>query len=272
MLRKLMKHELRATSRVMLPVFLIVLLTSAGANLSTRTLLETDNTFFNTIGMILLTAFIFAIIGVCLASFIVMLRRFYKNILQDEGYVTMTLPVSVHQIVMSKLLISILWYAATAVVVIAAFMILCFDIDFIHELIQSWPHFTASIHIYNDLLPHISLFALELLILLFVSCAGACLQFYSTMSIGHSFSNHKMLFSVIVYFAAQFILQFIAGILLTVSNFTGLDSCLDNMLAAFPDMTGIHFLLVICIVLGIIHAGVFYFLTTHFLSKHLNLE
>ena len=41
MLRKLIKHEFRATGRVMLPLFLILLVTSVGANLSVRGMLDT---------------------------------------------------------------------------------------------------------------------------------------------------------------------------------------------------------------------------------------
>ena len=42
MLRKLLKHEFRATGRIMLPLYLILLATAIGANFSTRGLLETD--------------------------------------------------------------------------------------------------------------------------------------------------------------------------------------------------------------------------------------
>ena len=39
MLRKLMKHELRATGRLMVPMLLVTLLTAVGANLSIRWLM-----------------------------------------------------------------------------------------------------------------------------------------------------------------------------------------------------------------------------------------
>ena len=41
MLRKLIKHEFRATGRVMLPLFLVLLVTSVGANFSVRGMLDT---------------------------------------------------------------------------------------------------------------------------------------------------------------------------------------------------------------------------------------
>ena len=83
MLRKLLKHEFRATGRIMLPLFLIVLGTAVGANLSVRVLMETSNKVLNILGGLLIAAFAVAIFGVCIMSMVVMVRRFYKNLLQD---------------------------------------------------------------------------------------------------------------------------------------------------------------------------------------------
>ena len=70
MLSKLIKHELRATGRIMLPLFLLVIVSSALANISTRFLLESDNDFFNLIGILLLTLFVLAIMAMCIMAFV----------------------------------------------------------------------------------------------------------------------------------------------------------------------------------------------------------
>ena len=36
MLRKLLKHEFRATARIMLPLYLVLLVTAVGANITTQ--------------------------------------------------------------------------------------------------------------------------------------------------------------------------------------------------------------------------------------------
>ena len=97
MLRKLLKHEFRATARIMLPLFGLLVLASVGANLSIRGMLDSDSTFLSTLGTILIMLFTVAIVAVGIMAFILMINRFYKNLLQDEGYVMMTLPVSIHQ-------------------------------------------------------------------------------------------------------------------------------------------------------------------------------
>ena len=134
MLRKLLKHEFRATGRIMLPLYLILLATAIGANFSTRGLLETDLKVLDLLGGLLVMAFAVAIIAVCVMSMVVMVQRFYKNLLQDEGYVMMTLPVSVHQQVWSKLIVSAVWFALTIVMVCLACLIMAFDVELVQQI------------------------------------------------------------------------------------------------------------------------------------------
>ena len=115
MLRKLLKHEFRATGRIMLPLFGILLLVSVGANFSSRGMLNSDSSLLRTLGTIFIMLFIVGIFAVGIISFVLMINRFYKNLLQDEGYVMMTLPVCVHQQIWSKLIVSTVWFAATVV-------------------------------------------------------------------------------------------------------------------------------------------------------------
>ena len=58
MLRKLMKHEFRATGRIMLPLFLILLVTAVGANFSVRGMLDTGSRFLNVLGALLVLSLI----------------------------------------------------------------------------------------------------------------------------------------------------------------------------------------------------------------------
>ena len=147
MLIKLMKHEFRATGRVMGPLYLVLLVTAIGANLSTRGLMEADNEFLNMLGGLLVVAFVFAIMGVCLMSLVLMVQRFYKNLLGDEGYVMFTLPASVHQQMWSKLIVSAVWFAATFLAVCAAVAIVAYEVGFaarvLHGLRQMFEALTA---------------------------------------------------------------------------------------------------------------------------------
>ena len=96
MLTKLLKHEFRATARIMGPLYLVLLAVALGFNFSAR-LMDTSNVVLNILAALVILAYVAAIIGVFIVAFILMLQRFYKNLLGDEGYIMFTLPASVHQ-------------------------------------------------------------------------------------------------------------------------------------------------------------------------------
>ena len=128
MLRKLLKHEFRATGRIMLPMYLVLLVTALGSNLAGRKMLDGPD-ILNTLGVLIVMAFGFAICGVMLMSFVLMIQRFYKNLLQDEGYLMFTLPASVHQHIWSKLIVSSVWFIVTVLAIIAASLVVAYQED-----------------------------------------------------------------------------------------------------------------------------------------------
>ena len=57
MLKKLMKHEFRATGRIMLPVYLATLLLAVFANIAMRVLGRGESFFLNALAVLLLVLF-----------------------------------------------------------------------------------------------------------------------------------------------------------------------------------------------------------------------
>lgn len=274
MLRKLLKHEFRATGRVILPIFGLLLLSAVGANLSIRGMTNAQSTFLNTLGTILIMLFFLAIIAVGIVALAVMVSRFYKNLLQDEGYVMMTLPVSIHQQVWSKLIVSTVWFAATVLVIILACFVTAFDIRFMGELWQEVKNIVHAVIRYNhmDIVVNGIGFLVELLLLCIMPSIAFCLRAYSAMAIGFSRPNHKGLFSVASYIVIGVVVQILGGIGISLLN----DSWFHRLLLGWePQLSAtaaMHLGMWFLIVLELIYCAVFYFLTVYFLQKHLNLE
>lgn len=271
MLRKLMKHEFRATGRIMLPLYLILLVTAFGANLTTRGLLSTEYRVLDVLGGLLVVAFAAAIVGVCVMSMVLMVQRFYKNLLQDEGYVMLTLPVSIHQQVWSKLIVSAVWFIATMAAVILASCIVAYDVGAIKLLVESFAGLLEELrraeayYAING-----TAIAAEFLVLMFLTMVAFCLQFYAALATGHSFANHKMAWSVVFFFGFQFAIQFLGSMGISV-----LDAL--NIFAFLPSwhlngMAAMHAVLLVLIVGMVIYGAIFYAVTTFCLKKHLNLE
>ena len=272
MLRKLLKHEFRATGRVMLPLYLILLASAVGMNIATRGLLETDFVILDLLGGLLVVAFPVAIAAVCIMSVVVMVQRFYKNLLQDEGYVMLTLPVSVHQHVWSKLIVSAVWFALTMVMIGLSVCIMAFRIDAVGAVFDLLRRMMEDVNAYYAL--NGTAVVLELLVVCFLGCCAMCLHFYTALAIGHSFSGRKLAWSVAWYFILQFAVQLIGGLLVTLLD----ESWLHHLLLGWTDswelsgMAAVHLGMFVLIVGELIYGAAYYLVTTYFLKKRLNLE
>lgn len=271
MLIKLTKHEFRATGRIMLPLYLILLVTSVGANLTTRGLLDTGFVVLDMLGVLLISAFFLAIMGVCVMSLAVMIQRFYKNLLGDEGYVMMTLPVSIHQQIWSKIIVSAVWFALTVITIILACCIMAYQVGLVTQFFRALGDILSQLTAYYAL--NGVAIVLELLVLCFVGAAATCLQFYAALSIGQSRPNHKLAWSVLFYFVLQFAIQMVVSVLMAVLGETPLyEWFIYTFDFHINGMTAIHLMMALMILLTAVYGAIFYFLTTFFLKKHLNLE
>ena len=107
MLGKLMKYELRATSRTMLPLLLLTLLLSVFTRMTSAVVQSGHSKFITVINTLLILAFFLALIGTAVFSVVLMVMRFRNNLMTDEGYLMFTLPVEasgVHALVHRRVL------------------------------------------------------------------------------------------------------------------------------------------------------------------------
>ena len=264
MLTKLLKHEFRATARIMGPLYLVLLAVALGFNFSAR-LMDTSNVVLNILAALVILAYVAAIIGVFIVAFILMLQRFYKNLLGDEGYIMFTLPASVHQQIWSKLIVSAVWFIAAGIAVVAASFILVAQQGFWQEILWGFRQIFQGLTAYYAF--NGTAFLLELLGLVFVSCCVLCLAFYAAMAIGHSFANHKVLYSVLSFLGLQFVMQLLSGGLLVGTNY--------NRVFVLPSQDAVlamHSAMLTLIASTAVFGAIYYVITVLFLKKRLNLE
>ena len=119
MFAKLLKHEWRAVSGALSILSLAALGAAAVATIVLRLLISYGDKApaLSTGGGLLLIGSILALVVYAVGSLIFLLFRFYKSRYTDEGYLTFTLPVTNHQILLSSLLIMLAWSAITITVV-----------------------------------------------------------------------------------------------------------------------------------------------------------
>ena len=267
MLRKLLKHEFRATGRIMLPLYLILLATSVAANLSLRYLMNSRAWFLNMVGGLLMMALVVAIIGVCVVSFVLMIQRFYKNLLQDEGYLMFTLPCKTWQLVASKgITAAVMTVAGTFTGVLSAMLM--------GMSLSDWGTFFRAfgkipwgeMFKAHALWP---LYVVEGLILLLVMLFASIGHVYASISIGHLFNRHRVAWSIGAYIGINIAQSTIMLILAQIA---------DKIHLPFPELSGTsapwmgHIVMLVLIVIQMIPAAVFFFGTNWILTNKLNLE
>lgn len=277
MLGKLIKHELRGSGRTMLPFILVSLFLAVMAGFSMRAMEhQQDYSWFNILFGIVIFLFAVGLMTVCVMTVVVMINRFRQNLLGDEGYLMFTLPVSVDQHIWAKLIVSIIWFAATfltcvlAVVLVLLCNVRTFDVN--------WPD---VVHVMGEMrhameafgVMHLVGYGLELLVLLFAGACFSCLTFYCAMAIGYSFSNRKVLMSILAFVGIDILLSVLQStVIMLLNGIPGLEQLMENMNLNQVGAAGsIHIVLLGWIVYSTFYAAVMYIPTRVLLKKKLNL-
>lgn len=221
MLGKLIKHEFRATARIMLPVYAAVLILAVLANISLYFLQDDLAPILSLLLGLVVAAFIFGVIASLVVTIVLLVRRFYTNYLKDEGYLMHTLPVDVHSLIWSKTLVSSVWFLVSMLLVWVSVLItvLIQTGTPLSELFQNLPTRQEILDALAQLgIPEAELWAFGILMvaMIFVGAIASCLQFYAAMSLGHMFSNNKVLLSVVFYIAINMAVSIASTVLMSV--------------------------------------------------------
>ena len=269
MLSKLLKHEFRATGRIGLPLCIGMIALSVLAAIALP-LLNRENVsgIVTTVSTVIIMLYILGFFALTIGVLVVILERFYKSILRDEGYLTMTLPTSLGKILSAKLICAVVWYAIAAVICcIAVFIILAGQIEWSTLFLNFGDFFTVVWSKLPELTGHDVLWfvtlLLEILVAVVLSCLQVTLHFYAAMAIGHSFRKSKILLSVVAFFVISWILNAIA-----------LGGALSGLLEkfTFEGLWSVHLAIGVAALAALITDAVLYVITHLCLKFRLNLE
>ena len=213
--------------------------------------------------------------GVMMAAFVVtaviLIQRFYKNLLGSEGYLMFTLPVTVSQHLLSKTIIAVVMIALSGLSALISIFI--FADRMILSMDEVWPATSMS-----NLLPHSGqefLFELELLVLAVLGIAGMALFLYMCIALGHLASRHRLLMSIVWYVVLSTALQvLLLMVMMGVGNAVP-EPFVDLMKVWWSGITPMgaaHLMLRFCCVFTLLSDAVYFLVTRWILVHKLNLE
>ena len=267
MLGKLIKYEFRATAIYFLPIYVVLVLVSGLRYVVSLISQKFSNGFSAFSGFSLSAIYLLLALGLAITTFIVIIIRFYKNLLGTEGYLMFTLPVSVEQNILAKLIPSVVWFFGSCVLgmlTIAPAMGLRFNDN----------PFTMFTGIRLGDVPQILLAVLMVI----GSLAGTFLFYYLCMCIGQMFNSHRFLVSAGAYIVIQTVLQIlgIAFIWICASRFSSqaFVAWFSNAFAfldKIPEGSLIYLFLIAANILSYGIAAALFFIDSAILRKRLNL-
>ena len=177
-----------------------------------------------------------------ISTLILIIRRFKGSVYDRQGYLTLTLPVSEHQIILAKLLGAFIWSLISSAVLVLSIYIILVIIE------PNSVNFLAFKDLFQQYLDSIGLYLISFIL----STVSGILCIYLAISIGQLFNEYRTALAVLAYIVIQIVLGFVGLNLRIDTNF--------NMMLTFEIFTDL-----------ILIAG-FYLGTYYILKNKVNLQ
>lgn len=139
------------------------------------------------------------VITLSISTLILIIQRFKGSVYDRRGYLTLTLPVSEHQILSAKLLGAFVWSLASTVVFLFSLYII---------IVMVYPGAYLSTFAEYILKNYQDNFWLALISYIFNTLASI-LCIYLSISIGQLFNEYRTALAVVAYIAIQIVLGFV---------------------------------------------------------------
>ena len=250
MLGKLIKYEFKACGRVFFPIYLVILILSIinriysqyGFIQSLKNNLSQKGSLLGVQGI--LTVVLLALfVSLFVITIIFTIQRFKKSLLEDEGYLIFTLPVSSRNIILSKYIVSLI------------FVILSIN------MINSDKGILTAI--------------LVLILGLIIVYTNFVLSVYLSISVGQipKFNKHRSGIGVIAFFLINIIIGYVRSFINNIipqNVWDGVENSLSSILDNSIFTMNKYYWFMIITDIAII--GLLFYGINFILSKKLNLE
>ena len=196
----LVRYEFKNVNKWYLALYGAVLALSVliGAQASSLKSIDTPN---QQMIMLVFLGLVFGglLITLSISTLILIIRRFKVSVYDRQGYLTLTLPVSEHQIILAKLLGAFIWSLASSLVFILSIYII---------LVLTGANFLDIFSLEYLFKFYMDSFWLSVISYILSTISGI-LCIYLAISIGQLFNEYRTALAVLAYIVIQTILGFV---------------------------------------------------------------
>jgi hypothetical protein len=261
MLSKLIKYDMKALSRILLfPHFFILILAFIGRIFITSNIHLREPNHFEVLYFMLFFLSLAVMSG---ATYIIIGIHFYKNLFSAQGYLSWTLPVTVDQHLLSKLISAFVWTLLNALFTLLSLFIFAFGFGFhsmgevVDEFYQFFGNSAVSVIVATT-------------IYMLLTLVASILTIYFSITLGQLFANHRILASTVIYGALSLITQIFYILAIFSANSNYFFVATENL--SNDTVIGIyHRLLLFANISTVILIIVFYVIARYLAKRKLNL-
>jgi len=204
MLGKLMKYEFLATGRIFLPLFAaLIVLSAVNRAFTLNFVMGTAESISRATATIL-------IVAICVVALIITLQRFRRNLLGNEGYLMMTLPVKADLLILSKLFTAAIW-------VVACFIVIGISITLMGAIEFAFNDFAWFFRSIGQSIARQPVQAILGIVLTALSMFSGILMLYACMALSMLVNRRRGLFTFGAFIVISTFLQTIFAILMAVA-------------------------------------------------------
>lgn len=275
MLGKLIKYEFKACGRTFFPLYIGILVLAAINGLCNNYNIFSigDNgsslgvSIENVQGILMLVLFAL-FVALFVLTILLTIQRFKKNLLDEEGYLMFTLPVSTKSLILSKYLVAIIFIVLSTLVAVVSFMFIglfsgninlndiasMLTLDMFKDIFSSQDLWKFILYIITGLLIMYSMFIFTV---------------YLAISVGQfpQFNKHRVAAGIIAFFVINTVLSYIQRL---INNYIFTSGTTTEIACNISfNITGYD---VLGVVLNILLIVVLFMGTDWILNNKLNLE
>ena len=280
MLGKLLKHEWKAVWKVPVLLIAILMVISVMAGLTfALPIWDSEWIGLPLSGVMMIIVYYIALIAVGIGITIYFAVRYYRNMFTDEGYLTHTLPVTTHQLLLNKVITMSAWNLI-GVVAVGVSLVLFFglmflslaskDSSFARDFVEALSELKEMEHF------HISRgfgsFLASTAFMMVVSSVSGSMILIASITLGQMVHKHRVLGSIGAYFAINTIIQ---GINMVIMFPLMVKMTIDNEFLYSFEESPLALYTIFYMIVSVVYAAIavgLYFLSEYMIRKKLELE
>lgn len=247
---KLIKYELIHSYRTYTLAFLIYIILSIVVPITFHTGYEITSIF--------LIGFVFLAIIMFCTLFIGIIYQYYKSMFSKCGYLTLTLPFNTHELIVSKIIATLIWF----IIAMAVFLL---GVVLFGAIISGVNLLDISINM-SDIDELFSLTVLKNIISFVISVLYTITSLFVVVTLVHTkfFRKRRLLWGISIYIVMSLIIDY----LFSLGSF--------SLYSNFDFMNGIIYKQetspMIVTIVNLLFIGIFYFTTVYLIDHQIELD